>query len=76
MKQIKLEIQLTPDDHDSDDVYFMLGKKQVGYGYRGKDSGQINIMRCPKCGRENYALAVSTGYCAFCRFNANPARNE
>ena len=29
------------------------------------------LIRCPKCGKENYALAVATGICAWCKFDVN-----
>ena len=35
------------------------------------DEGDIFLVRCPKCGRENYAPAVATGQCAWCGFDAN-----
>lgn len=33
--------------------------------------GKTYLVRCPKCKRENYALAVSSGICAWCGFDAN-----
>ena len=44
--------------------------KDAGVGYKDSD-GTICMIRCFKCGRENYALAVSTGKCAFCGYDPN-----
>lgn len=33
--------------------------------------GKIFLVRCHKCGRENYAPAVSSGMCVWCGDNAN-----
>jgi ribosomal protein L37E len=33
------------------------------------DNGQLFLVRCPKCGRENYASSVATGCCSFCGLN-------
>ena len=40
------------------------------YFYK-KDNGKLGMIRCPKCGKENYALMVSTGICAWCGYDAN-----
>ena len=29
------------------------------------------LVRCPKCKKENYALMVSSGICAWCGYDAN-----
>lgn len=29
------------------------------------------LVRCPECGRENWAPNVATGVCAWCSFDAN-----
>ena len=29
----------------------------------------ILLIRCPKCGKENWAPQVASGYCAWCGFN-------
>lgn len=36
-----------------------------------KDKDHYYLVRCPKCDRENYALAVAQGICCWCGFNAN-----
>lgn len=66
---MKTEIKKTPASHDSDDLY--LEGKHKGFGYIGKKSGSKGLMRCPECGRENYALSVASGGCAWCGFNLN-----
>lgn len=33
--------------------------------------GKIYLVRCQKCGKENCAMAVSSGICAWCGYNAN-----
>ena len=38
--------------------------------FKGKD-GRIFLVRCPKCKRENWAMAVAGGACAWCGFDAN-----
>ena len=38
--------------------------------------GKTYLVRCPKCKRENYALAVSSGICAWCGFNANKDKGD
>lgn len=34
-------------------------------------NGKTYLVRCPKCGKENYALAVSSGVCCWCGYDAN-----
>jgi len=41
------------------------------YGFIGKELGKVYLTRCPKCGLENYAMNVATGYCAWCGYDAN-----
>lgn len=31
--------------------------------------GQLFLLRCGRCGRENHACAVAAGFCAWCRWN-------
>lgn len=69
--KLRMVIFKRPDDWDSDDVYFKVGTKIVGTGYKGRATGGICIVRCPKCSKENYAVAISTGLCAFCKYNPN-----
>ncbi len=46
-----------------------------GHGYRD-DQGRVCMLRCFMCGRENYAMAVSTGGCAWCGYQANAREAE
>lgn len=39
-------------------------------------NGKTYLVRCPKCERENYSPAVSSGICAWCGYNANGDDNE
>ena len=41
------------------------------FGISVEDDGHILLMRCPKCDRENYALAVADGVCCWCGYDAN-----
>ena len=36
------------------------------------DDGNVYLVRCPKCRRENYSLAVSSGQCAWCGLKILP----
>lgn len=42
-----------------------------GEGHVFFDRGQAFLVRCPKCGRENYSMAVATGVCCWCGYDAN-----
>lgn len=33
--------------------------------------GKTYLVRCPECKKENYAMAVSSGICAWCGYDAN-----
>lgn len=35
------------------------------------DDGTLLLIRCPKCGRENWALQVMTGKCCWCGYDAH-----
>lgn len=45
-------------------------KKGKGYGFISSE-GKIFLERCFQCGRENYAMAVASGICVWCGFDAN-----
>ena len=34
-------------------------------------NGRLYLTRCPKCGLENYALNVSSGFCTWCGYDGN-----
>ena len=42
----------------------------IEYWFIG-DDGRKWLVRCPECGKENYALAVKDGVCAWCGYEAN-----
>ena len=33
--------------------------------------GNVYLVRCPKCDKENWAPAVASGQCAWCGFDGN-----
>ena len=35
------------------------------------NNGTILLIRCPKCHRENWALEVISGKCAWCNYDAH-----
>lgn len=45
----------------------------LGFGYIDQDEPNefVCMIRCFKCGKENYGPAVSTGCCAKCGYDAN-----
>lgn len=49
---------------------FLAGKKDPETGEFPK-TGKIYMIRCYKCGRENYTMMVATGRCAWCGYDAN-----
>ena len=60
-----------PETHDSDDVRWQDNGEIKGFGYRPKGEENIGLMRYPQCGRENYAMSVSSSVCTWCNFDAN-----
>jgi len=44
-------------------------KRKVANGVELWDEALL-LIRCPKCGRENWALHVATGTCAWCGYDA------
>ena len=54
--------KLNKEHRDMEEDY-IIGKKS--YGFYG-ENGDIYLVRCPECKRENYAMAVSSGTCAWC----------
>lgn len=55
---------------DSKDV-----RKGKGFGYTS-NKGIVCMIRCFKCGKENYAMSVATGYCMWCGHNPNTLIEE
>lgn len=35
------------------------------------DTKDLLMLRCPKCGKENYALNVLSGICTWCGYDAH-----
>jgi len=33
--------------------------------------GKVYLVRCPECGLENWAMAVASGVCCWCGYDAN-----
>lgn len=44
-------------------------EKELGKNF--ESDGKTYLVRCPKCGRENYAMMVASGVCAWCGYDAN-----
>jgi ribosomal protein L37E len=38
--------------------------------------GTLLLIRCPKCGRENYALSVADSICCWCGFDGHTLLNK
>ena len=38
--------------------------------------GKYGLIKCPECNQENYALAVNSGICCWCGYNANGGLDE
>lgn len=45
-------------------------RKGKGYGFVSSHN-TIYLVRCFECGKDNYAMAVASGCCAWCGFDAN-----
>jgi ribosomal protein L37E len=55
-----------------------MGKYKVlakGVEYYPEDD-MVLLIRCPKCGKENYALAVASGRCCWCGFDGRELLNN
>lgn len=40
------------------------------------DTKDLLLLRCPKCGRENYVFNVMTGICTWCGYDAHELIKE
>lgn len=69
LKALRVHISKREDTFNS--LIFYMGDEKKGYGYYDKKSKLICLNRCPVCDKENWAMAVSTGVCAWCQFNPN-----
>lgn len=47
-----------------------MNTKKCGYIFKD-EKGKKFLVRCPSCGRENYAPNVASGVCSWCGFDAN-----
>ena len=45
-------------------------------GVEWYDDGKILLIRCPNCGRENYAPNVASGVCTWCGFRPEPLKAD
>lgn len=50
-------------------------RKGQGYGYLDSD-GAVYLFKCFECGQENWAVAVASGECAWCGYDAKEVKNE
>lgn len=50
-------------------------QKRNGFGFLSKDDN-FCMIRCFECGKENYAMAVMSGCCAWCGYDANQVEVE
>ena len=41
-----------------------------------ESNGKTYLVNCPKCGKENWAISVSSGVCAWCGYDANGGEDE
>ena len=71
-----VKITKNSDKYNHDAVDFFLDGKNVGGGFVGKKDGAVGLQKCPACGERNHAMAVMTGVCAWCGFDANPLIKE
>ena len=62
------------EKYDSIDLHIKNGDK-TGFGYLPKKREGICLIRCPECERENYAMAVTSGVCAWCSYDLNKEFN-
>lgn len=68
MNKHKITLMPHRPGYDSRDV--RIGEH--GCGYVAPDgTGPVRLLRCPECNRENYAMAVHSGICAWCNWDAN-----
>lgn len=56
--------------YDHDNIEF-IGTPFKGHGFIGHDDKAIGLTKCPMCGKENYAMSVIDGVCAWCGFSVH-----
>lgn len=58
--------------HKSDTtVGFFVDDREVAFSMKGvffDEKGRAYLVICPKCGKENWAMAVATGVCTWCGY--------
>jgi ribosomal protein L37E len=69
--EVEIKPYKTDDDSDSITIDYLVDGKIMGNGYQGKDDKRFYIIRCPRCRRENWGIAVATGMCCWCGLDAN-----
>lgn len=47
--------------------------EEEGVGYEDEDG--VGLIKCPKCKRENWAMAVSSGQCCWCGYDVNKLKD-
>ena len=76
--KIKMRLRVYPQlRSNKDEVRFLVSPHKTntqGFGYIKRKSKQIELLVCPVCEVENYAVAVKFGICHHCGFNANKHR--
>ena len=70
---MKKEIIKNPEHYDHDKVLWYDEEWKVIWNwYVWREGDDIMCMlRCPKCGKENYCMTIPTWNCAWCEFNPN-----
>lgn len=77
MSKFTAMIIKTPKSYKEFDVRFFEkeGGEQRGFGFLPKYTGGIiRLIKCPNCERENYAMMVSSGVCAWCSFDTKKVK--
>ena len=50
--------------------------RMLAMGVEYYSDSTLLLIRCPKCGRENYALSVFDGVCCWCGFDGRTLLSE
>ncbi len=67
-----IEVRKKPPEYEHDAVY----ADGLYVGFVGRADNRVGLKRCPACGQENYAMAVSGGKCCWCGFDLGAAYGE
>ncbi len=69
---VKLQIQKRIDNYDHYNVVALEDNQPNRFiGFIGLDSSKIAVQRCGRCYKSNYILAVLSGLCCHCGWDAN-----